>query len=314
MNSDVVVIGGGPGRLDRLDADRSARSQGHALRARAVSPLSHRRIAHPRDLLGPRAAQHAAEDAEEPLREEIQRPVRQRRRQAVGAVLFLGQQAPRMLTDVAGRPQRVRQDDARQRARARRRCPRGCARGRRPDRRERNGRGVGRDHSTRGRRSRGRARQGRRGRQRPERAADEPLQSPTLGSGPEQRGDLDVLEGRLPRHRPRRRRDHRHSDRQQARLVLVHSAARRPRERRRGRALRLPVQGPRRAGTDLPGRSRALPVGQGTDREGDARRPATSRPRTTRIARNRSRATAGSSSATPSVFSIRSTHPACCWR
>ena len=121
---DVVVIGGGPAgsTVSTLIAQH-----GHtvaALRTRALSPVSHRRVADPRDLLGPEAAQHAAEDAEEPLRQEVQRPVRQRRRQAVGAVLLLGQQAARVLADVAGRPERVRPDDARQRARARRRGPR----------------------------------------------------------------------------------------------------------------------------------------------------------------------------------------------
>ena len=49
-------------------------------------------------------------------------------RQAVGAVLLLGQQAARVLADLAGRAQRVRPDDARQRARARRRRPRRRAR------------------------------------------------------------------------------------------------------------------------------------------------------------------------------------------
>ena len=42
-------------------------------------------------------------------------------------------------------------------------------------------------------------------------------------------------------------------------MVLVHPAARRHRERRRGRALRLPVQGARRARADLRGRSRRCP-------------------------------------------------------
>ena len=50
-----------------------------ALRARALSALSHRRVADPRDLLGAEAAEHAAEDAAEPLRQEVQRAVRQRR-------------------------------------------------------------------------------------------------------------------------------------------------------------------------------------------------------------------------------------------
>ena len=50
----------------------------------------------------------------------------------------------------------------------------------------------------------------------------------------------------------------------QAGLVLVHPAARRHRQRRRRRAVRLPVQGPRRA-TSRPTRgSRALPGGEGS--------------------------------------------------
>ena len=94
--------------------------------------VSHRRIADPRDLLGAQAAQHARQDEGQPLRQEVQRAVRQRQRQAVGAVLLLGQQAARVLADVAGGAQRVRSDDARQRPRARRRRARrraraGCA-------------------------------------------------------------------------------------------------------------------------------------------------------------------------------------------
>ncbi len=45
-------------------------------------------------------------------------------------------------------------------------------------------------------------------------------------------------------------------------LVLVHPAARRHRERRRGRALRLPLQGPRALRGDLRGGGRALPGGR----------------------------------------------------
>ena len=76
--------------------------------------------------------EHAAEDAGEPLRQEVQRAVRQRERQAVGAVLLLGQQAARVLADLAGGAQRVRPDDARQRPRARRHRARRRARARRP--------------------------------------------------------------------------------------------------------------------------------------------------------------------------------------
>ena len=82
-----------------------------------------------------------------PFRQEIQRPVRQRGRQAVGTVLFPRQQAARMLADLAGDPQRIRHDDARQCPRAGRRGPptgarAGCAlRGRARRRRPRSGRG-----------------------------------------------------------------------------------------------------------------------------------------------------------------------------
>ena len=110
---DVVVIGGGPAgsTVSTLIAQQGYRVA--AVRARAVSALSHRRIADPGDLLGAEAAQHAAEDAAEPLRQEVQRAVRQLERQAVGAVLLLGQQAARVLADLAGGAQRVRPDDAR---------------------------------------------------------------------------------------------------------------------------------------------------------------------------------------------------------
>ena len=57
------------------------------------------------------------------------------------------------------------------------------------------------------------ARQGRRRRQRPERAAAEPLQAARVGSGAEQRRHLDLLGGRLSRHGPRRRGDDGPADR-----------------------------------------------------------------------------------------------------
>ena len=99
--------------------------------------------------------------------------------------------------------------------------------------------------------------EGRRRCQRPERAADEPAGPARVGSDAEQGRDLDLLEGRLPRHRPRRRRDAGHPDRQQEGLVLVHPAARRHRQRRRRRAVRLPVQGPHELRADLRRRGRA---------------------------------------------------------
>ena len=51
-------------------------------------------------------------------------------------------------------------------------------------------------------------------------------------------------EGALSRHRPGRGRHDGHPDAGKARLVLEHSAARQHRQRRRRRAVRLPVQGP----------------------------------------------------------------------
>ena len=94
--------------------------------------------------------------------------------------------------------------------------------------------------------------------QRPGRAAAEPLQASALGSGPQQGRDLDLLGRRLPRHRPRRGRDHGAADAGSAGLVLVHPAARQHRQRRRRRAVRLPVQGPWQPRTDLSGGSGAV--------------------------------------------------------
>ena len=79
---DVVVIGGGPAGSTVSTLLAQQGYQRRAVRARALSALSHRRIADPRDLLGAEAAQHAAEDAAEPLRQEVQRAVRQLQRQA----------------------------------------------------------------------------------------------------------------------------------------------------------------------------------------------------------------------------------------
>ena len=89
------------------------------------------------------------------------------------------------------------------------------------------------------------ARQGRGRCQRPERPADEQAGAARLGSDPEQGRDLDLLGGRLSRHRPRRGRDAGDPERQQEGLVLVHPAARQHRQRRRRGAVRLPVQGAR---------------------------------------------------------------------
>ena len=94
-------------------------------------------------------------------------------------------------------------------------------------------------------------------RQRPERPADEPAEPARVGSDPQQGRDLDLLEGRVPRHGPRRRRDAGDPDRQQEGVVLVHPAARRHRQRRRGGAVRLHLQGPHQLRADLRGRGRA---------------------------------------------------------
>ena len=146
-------------------------------------------------------------------------------------------------------------------------------------------RAVGVTHQGRGRRAPRGPRQGRRRRQRPGGAAAEPLQAAPVGSGAEQGRDLDLLGGRLPRHRPRRRRDDGAADRRQERLVLVHPAARRHRQRRRRRAVRLPVQGPRRA-TSRPIRRRSSAARRSRSASRTRRAsPATSRRRTTRTAR-----------------------------
>ncbi len=287
---DVVVIGGGPAgsTVSTLLAQQGV--QRRAVRARALSALSHRRIADPRDLLGAEAARHAAEDAGEPLRQEVQRAVRQRQRQAVGAVLFLGQQAARVLADLAGGAQRVRPDAARERPRARR----GRARRRARVRRHLRGRPRRRRHHPRGGRHAARGpRQGRRRRQRPGRPDPEPAAPARLGPDPQQGRDLDLLGGRLSRHRPRRGRDDGAADGGPERLVLVHPAARQHRLRRRGGAVRLPVQEPRQLRGDLRGRSGALPGGEGARRVRRRGSPATSRPRTTPTAPPRSPATAG---------------------
>ena len=158
---------------------------------------------------------------QQPLRQEVQRAVRQRARQGVGAVLLLGQQAPRVLADLAGGAQRVRPDDARQRPRARRGRPRRrpCGRSalrRRPRHRSRDKRGWPAQRDPR---------QGRRRRQRPGRHADEPHEAAGMGPGPQQGRDLDLLGRRVSRHRPRRRRHHGPPDTGKRRVVLVHPAA-----------------------------------------------------------------------------------------
>ena len=101
-------------------------------------------------------------------------------------------------------------------------------------------------------------REGRRRRQRPERPHRQPPAPARLGSDPEQGRDLDLLEGAYRDTGTRRRRDDGAPDARQAGLVLVHPAARQHRQRRRRRAVRLPVQEPRQGlREDLQRRSRA---------------------------------------------------------
>ena len=150
-----------------------------------------------------------------PFVKKLQRAVRQRQRQAVGAVLLLGQQAARVLADLAGGPQRVRPDDARERARARRRGARRRPRPRGAVRRRSRGR---RPHhaTTDGERTRS-PREGRRRRQRPERpccrtASSLRLWDPMLNKG----AIWTYWKGAYRDTGPGRRRDDGHSDRQQA--------------------------------------------------------------------------------------------------
>ena len=158
--------------------------------------------------------------------------------------------------------------------------------------------------------------EGRRRRQRPELAHHRPVRPARVGPGAEEGGAVDLLEGGVPRHRPRRGRHARHPDRGQEGLVLVHPAARRHHQRRRRRGPRLPVQEPRHEGPrdDLLRGGGALPGPAAAHRQ--RRRAATSSAsrRNTRTAPSRRPATAGCSSATPSASSTRSTRRACCSR
>ena len=140
-------------------------------------------------------------------------------RQAVRAVLFHRSQAARMLADLAGAAQRVRQDDARQRPRAWRRGPR-----RRPRARSSLRRRPGRRREARRRgRQRESPRRSRRRRQRPRLVIVNRLGMREWDPVSEEGGRLDLLEGRLSRRRPRRGGDARPADQGQKGLVLVHS-------------------------------------------------------------------------------------------
>ena len=307
-----MVIGGGPAGATASTLDCPARLSGAAVRARAVSALSHRRVADSRDLLGARAAEHAGQDEGQPLRQEVQRAVRRLQRQAVRAVLLHGAQAARVLANLAGAAQRVRQDDARQRPRARRaRCTKACACWKCCFEGERAvGVRIKEEDGTRARS----AGQGRRRRQRPKRDDRQPLQAARGRSGAEERRPVDLLRRGLSRHRARRRGHAGPANGRQEGLVLVHPAAQQHRQRGRRGGVRLSVQRPRRSRNDLQRRTRSLPGRQRAGLDRQARRGllrhqglflslAASRP-----------ATAGCWSATPLVFSIRSIRRACCWR
>ena len=113
------------------------------------------------------------------------------------------------------------------------------------------------------------ARQGRRRRQRPGRADPEPAAAARLGSDPEQRRDLDLLGRRVSRHRPRRRRDDGAADGdkngwfwyipQHNNIVSVGVVG----------AVRLPVQEPRHRNYEQTYQrgSRRVPGGQGACRQ-----------------------------------------------
>ena len=139
---------------------------------------------------------------QQPLRQEAQRPVRRTERPALGAVLFPRSQAARMLADLAGAAERVRQDDARQRPRAWRRGARRSPRARSAVRRR-----AGRRREIR--------RRGRLDARSPRQVVVDASGQGTMISGrlglrewdtiAPQGGRLDLLEGRLSRRRPRRR-------------------------------------------------------------------------------------------------------------
>ena len=124
------------------------------------------------------------------------------------------------------------------------------------------GRARGRPGEGRGRgRARG-AREGGGGRERPGRAAAEPPAPARLGPRAQQGRHLDLL-GRAPTATPAKDEGATMVIQTPStqRLVLVHPAPRRHRERGRRRALRLPLQGARPVRADLRGGGRGLPGG-----------------------------------------------------
>ena len=132
MNSeyDVVVIGGGPAgsTVSTLIADSGFRV---GLFERERFPRFHiGESLIPETYWVLKRTGMLPKMQQQPLRQEIQRAVRERERQAVGAVLLSRQQAARVLADLAGRSKRVRSDDARECPRTRRGRARGRARAR----------------------------------------------------------------------------------------------------------------------------------------------------------------------------------------
>ena len=256
-----------PRRLDRVHPHRPAGLPRRAVRARTLSALPHRRIAHPRDVLGAASASNMLDKMQDKsVRQEVQRAVHQPARQAVRAVLLRRSQAARVFADLASDPQRVRPDDAEQRPRTwRRTCMRASACWR---------------CCSRASRAVGVRIQEENGTEREVRAdvvVDASGQSSMIMSRLGLREWDPVLkkaalwtywEGAWRGHGPGRGRHAGLPDAGQEGLVLVHPAAQRRRQRRRRRRLRLPVQEPRRQGPrgDLLRGSRTLSRRQGPDR------------------------------------------------
>ena len=212
------------------------------------------------------------------------------------------------------RAQRVRQDDARQRPRARRRGARRRARARSAVRGRAGRRRAGR--RTRTARERDGAGEGRRRRQRPEHDDRQNrfklrVWDPVLKKG----AHLDLLEGRLPRHGPRRGGDAGPAD---ARARRAGSGTSRCTTTSSASASWRRSTTCSRAAADhetiYDEEVERCPGGQAAGRRAASASPVTSRRRSTRTARGRRPATAGCWSAMPSASSIRSIRPACCWR
>ena len=117
---DVVVIGGGPAGATVATLLAEAGRKVLVVERGEVPALPHRRVADARDVLGVQAAGHAAEDARTShfvKKYSVQFVTASG--QGESAVLLRRAEPARVLPDLAGRAQRVRPDDARQRRRAR---------------------------------------------------------------------------------------------------------------------------------------------------------------------------------------------------